>query len=708
MKPKSAPEKAHALVLLGAYYVHNPYPKTHNLSSALKLANEAADISAKAGLARTYNEAKLLTAFAYLRKFNLDSAVLVLPSLNDSTRFVLLLNLAQHTRNHDNAKNRLEKGMNYAQQALLIANKLNDTLKKVLAMKEVSCIESEKISPDAEVKLLRIVALLKELQYPYLQYIYYELAGFTYLLGSEDKAFYYSDLALRATAASKDSAGYGDFCVAHGVILAKSGEHQKSITYLKQAIEFYKIRYGNYDMTQVLRQLVDEYIKLKQFKQADSTFATLYQKYPPDNAMDSMQWLNSMGNFYRLAKRYNKAETCYLSELAIRTRNNIDPDYHAVGQLYVEAGKFRQAKFYLEKALQQVDSTTSIRTKGHLHYCLFLADSATGNYLSAMRHLRENKRWDDSMITQSKTAAIQKYQTQYETQKKEDSLRHKDDHISLLTRTNLLQDDNLRQANLVKRFTIAGIVLAGVIIVLLYRQYRNKQKSNLLIGDKNQKLERLVTEKEWLLKEVHHRVKNNLQTIMSLLELQAGSVNEDAQFALQTSQNRIYATSLLHQKLYRSDNLSSVNMEVYLNELLQHLKASLSTVQSVSITTHITPIELDVTQGVPIGLMVNEIITNAFKYAFDETIANPQITVSLTTDGHVADLVIADNGLGFQKADEVNLGLGLKLVQGLAEDIDGKATILSHEGTTVMIRFKPRHALQATIEQTEIINKAQE
>ena len=97
---------------------------------------------------------------------------------------------------------------------------------------------------------------------------------------------------------------------------------------------------------------------------------------------------------------------------------------------------------------------------------------------------------------------------------------------------------------------------------------------NHLINQKNLELEFLVEEKEWLLKEVHHRVKNNLQTIICLLESQAAYLENDALKAIETSQNRIYTMSLIHQKLYQSENIQTIDMALYISELIQYLKDS--------------------------------------------------------------------------------------------------------------------------------------
>lgn len=341
-----------------------------------------------------------------------------------------------------------------------------------------------------------------------------------------------------------------------------------------------------------------------------------------------------------------------------------------------------KARLYLDKCMAVSLLPTSPEWVARYDIS-YKVDSAEGNYRAAFYDLLKYKTQDDLLHNDVKTRQFQQLDVEYETSKKVDS-------ISLLTQKNNMQATNLRQAHLIRNITMIGIVLALAVIGLLYRQYQLKQHNNKTMAIKNEHLEHLVTEKEWLLQEVNHRVKNNLQTIVSLLELQSDSLSGDAHFALQTSQNRIYATSLLYQKLYRTENVSSVNMKVYITELVQHLQDALGSSTFVTVTLDISPIELDVSQGVPLGLIINEIITNSFKYAFGQTISYPEIVVTFAIEHGVASLVIKDNGIGFPYTGKDNFGTGLKLVKGLTGNIQGEATIVSNNGTLIKIMFLPK------------------
>ena len=198
-----------------------------------------------------------------------------------------------------------------------------------------------------------------------------------------------------------------------------------------------------------------------------------------------------------------------------------------------------------------------------------------------------------------------------------------------------------------RRLFYAGFIFLGVIILLIYLRYRNNGIKNLQLSKQKEEIDKqnvnlqklndtqtiLLNEKEWLLKEVHHRVKNNLQIINSLLVSQAAFLKDrTALKAMKESQHRVKAMSLIHQKLYNSENHSSIYMPDYINELVEYLKESFNINQKVFFQMDIDPVWLDVTKVIPLGLILNEIITNALKYAFPHS-GEDKISIQLKSEG---------------------------------------------------------------------------
>ncbi len=308
----------------------------------------------------------------------------------------------------------------------------------------------------------------------------------------------------------------------------------------------------------------------------------------------------------------------------------------------------------------------------------------TGRYKEALAMKEREHAVADSFYYGSMTQRINELKAEYELTKS----RARIEELNYISHK---RDLELENSNLEKRVTWIGVALLLVILGLLYSQYRMKQRANVEAGERNRVLQRLVTEKEWLLREVHHRVKNNLQTVVSLLETQSAYLRDDALVAIQNSQNRVYAMSLIHQKLYQTENVASINMAAYLPELVHHLRDSYNGRQRVQFRLQIDSLELNVGQSVPVALILNEAITNSIKYAFpvSDSATNTIMIDMKAGAGNQVHLVIADNGTGLP-ADFHNTHtttLGLRLMKGLTEDLNGNFDIRSDNGTVIAISF---------------------
>lgn len=231
------------------------------------------------------------------------------------------------------------------------------------------------------------------------------------------------------------------------------------------------------------------------------------------------------------------------------------------------------------------------------------------------------------------------------------------------------------------------LIILSVIIVRQVRKMKIQQKE---INQKNVSLYHLVQEKEWLLKEIHHRVKNNLHIITSLLESQAAYLQDDALTAIRDSQHRVHAMSLIHQKLYQPEKIGSdIDMPVYIHELVNYLKESFEIERRIKFHMSLEPIALDISLVVPLGLILNEAITNSVKYAFPDQ-RQGVISISIKKiAGNVIQFSVADDGIGLPGNLEIKKtkSLGLKLMKGLSEDILAMFSIENKQGTRITIEF---------------------
>ena len=202
-----------------------------------------------------------------------------------------------------------------------------------------------------------------------------------------------------------------------------------------------------------------------------------------------------------------------------------------------------------------------------------------------------------------------------------------------------------------------------------------------------------LKEKEVLLREIHHRVKNNLQVVSSLLNMQARAAKDKNTIdILFESRNRINAMALIHSQLYEGGNLSAINMKGFMDKLLvQMLQIHSVPDRKITPVVHSVDSSLPISTAVPVGLIANELVTNAFKHAFVNR-KEGKIKVSLGASGNgKISLTVSDDGVGLPEGFEINTSktLGLRVVKILAEDqLDGNLEVVSDKGTTFKVEFE--------------------
>ena len=237
------------------------------------------------------------------------------------------------------------------------------------------------------------------------------------------------------------------------------------------------------------------------------------------------------------------------------------------------------------------------------------------------------------------------------------------------------------------RIQYLGVGLIGLLLLFLgtlgYSLQRNKRTSRAL-REKN-------AENELLLKEIHHRVKNNLQTVSSLLSLQSESITDQHAFnAVQESKNRVTSIALLHQKLYQGENLAAIEMRDYFNTIGKAIVDSFGErAKDVSLRVDMRPVTLDVDTAVPVGLITNELVTNSIKHAFRRNQKGEiRITLSEEPDG-LLTLQVADNGVtgSPERADKQKEGFGSLLIRLLTTQLGGSLERQTTAGMSTVIRF---------------------
>tara|TARA_Y100001933_G_scaffold247486_1_gene280343 strand:+ start:12468 stop:15410 length:2943 start_codon:yes stop_codon:yes gene_type:complete len=244
------------------------------------------------------------------------------------------------------------------------------------------------------------------------------------------------------------------------------------------------------------------------------------------------------------------------------------------------------------------------------------------------------------------------------------------------------------------------VIVVGMYLIYLLSAYREKRQKKI-----NEQLEEIVKErtkliiqqrdeKVILLKEIHHRVKNNLQIINSLLSIQSAyTKDENALKLFDEAKNRIRAMALIHEKMYGTKDLSNINFNDYVRTLIKDLIDTYAINKKINLKINLPNIKFGIDTSIPLGLLLNEIISNSLKYAFDENIENPEIIVELFYDSKNDEylLKVGDNGVGmpreiFEKNDLPSLGM--ELIKIFVQQLDGKINMTNDNGTMYYIRFK--------------------
>lgn len=220
---------------------------------------------------------------------------------------------------------------------------------------------------------------------------------------------------------------------------------------------------------------------------------------------------------------------------------------------------------------------------------------------------------------------------------------------------------------------------------------RHRDRLEDIVADRTLELRTALSEKEVLLREIHHRVKNNMAVVSSLLNLQANKVNDvQVQMALQESQNRVRTMALIHETLYRSDSLAEVDLQSYIGGLVANLTGIFEPQPGrVNFVVDAGGVKLEVNKAVPCGLIINELVTNTLKYAFPQSTQGDVHIVARRRNGDEIELVLSDSGIGFPPELDIHTAksLGLRLIGLMVEQLHGHWKVENCDGAKTIIRW---------------------
>lgn len=383
--------------------------------------------------------------------------------------------------------------------------------------------------------------------------------------------------------------------------------------------------------------------------------------------------LNSIGRVYLDLNKPVTSEQYLLKSLRIARESNDKPGQAVIlndmARLKLMRNEFKDAALILndaEKLTRDAKLIDNLRQNLELKVNLY---KGLGDHAKALTASEELFIIKDSLLNAEKAKSLKALGINYETERKEQ-------HITLLE-----QRDKISQADLLNKKTqitsqYVGLILLFIIASLVYYNLRVVRKNKLRV--------------ETLHKELHHRVKNNLQMLSSILTLQSEQLTDKNQISVARSiESRINAMALIHRKLYHVNNSQAIEIHDYVEELIQYLTHVYGFHETrITFNIVIPTMDLDVDKVISIGLILNELISNVFKYAFVDH-QEPRLEVLIQRDGTRLLIIVGDNGIGFDSSATTtkDASFGIKMVGMLVRELRGNYSVKTEEGTQYTINI---------------------
>lgn len=562
--------------------------------------------------------------------------------------------------------------------------------------------------------------------------------------GDNEKAKFYIEESIATFSKVKYSPKSGEAINRLGIYYANTDEDSLAAQYYTKAIE---VAAQNLDTVGIIRPqvgLAALFIKMGLYDKAlGYAFDGLTMAQTIGNPRAIATLSNNIAIAFQNQEKYDSAILFFKKALAINAKTTnyetIIRNLSNIGTTYLYKHELDSASFYMNRAEGLLPKINVPRTSVYTYAALArvsnshhaykkaigYADKAIATaiendlegmsdeaYLAKVEAYKNLKMPDSALVAlekywsikqkfleESRNSSVVKIEQQFQQYKKEKEIEIKTGEIALLKKDQALGATQRNAA-------IMLAILLGLTAVLFYNRFRLKKKTsdalalnNIEIEKQKQVIEASLRDKETLLREIHHRVKNNLQIISSLLNIQSSHIqDENVLSSIREGQSRVQAMSLIHQNLYQSEHINNVDIENYLQQLVSYLSSLFERPDhDVSVTVDAPAIQFDIDTAIPLGLIVNELVSNAYKYAFDRHVKGT-IQVGIKPINEVEyELEVADNGRGFSDDFHPENGnsIGLKLVKILSRQLRGSFTSHSDHGAIFQVRFKDLRAYLA-------------
>lgn len=443
-----------------------------------------------------------------------------------------------------------------------------------------------------------------------------------------------------------------------GVCYFSQFQYNNANYYYKKSIELCRKLKLEIDLADVLvnQGITLTYLdKLPEAKRNFQQAIAIYNRQSDEEGLGPAY--NSLAKIYYEEGDLDKATRYfkYAAAIAKKYENyyNLTSSYNAVANCYLDRKDYQTAKEYALKSLNYAKESGAKERELFVHQTLSDVYFGLGEYKMAFESLSQYANMKDSIFTQEKSDALAEMQARFE--------------VKEIRLTQQIQAEKHSWQLLILIIVIFIILLISVFLFFLFR---HKKRINALLEQKYEMTQLNLEQKEFMMGEIHHRVKNNLQMVHAILDLQARDLKDpESAKLIEDSLNRINAISLIHQKLYQTDNIRAVRMDEYLRELVDdlvhHFRREVS--KQIQVRYELEDLNLDIETALPIGLIVAELVTNSCKYAFADQ-ETPEIELRLNEQGKQLVLLVADNGTG-KSGEQNGTNFGTKLIQTMSKKL---------------------------------------
>ncbi|SOE21758.1 Two-component sensor histidine kinase, contains HisKA and HATPase domains [Spirosomataceae bacterium TFI 002] len=477
-------------------------------------------------------------------------------------------------------------------------------------------------------------------------------------------------------------------------------DYKSALRYSEMVVASYEEEGNTHPLIRALVTLSNIYVQLEQPEKALNAtnkalalVADLPEKYQASESYNVRAW---RGKALRKLKRYDEAlkdfEFSWKGMQEIYGAAKVNGWKGDIGSVYFLQNKYEKAIPFLKDYIEHFKGKKVYNPEELKDHYLWLAESykTIGKPDLAYKYLSEGKDIAINALEQETVALRGELRVKYETEQKDETIS--------------TQSDLIQQQREIQWLTYAIVGLLTLILGGLFYTYRNNVNKNNQLRELNNSLEvtnvqldKRNAENELLLKEIHHRVKNNLEIVSGLLELQSSQIDDPSvQAAMLSSQNRVHSMGIIHQKLYQSEHLTSIEMRDYFVNLGENIMNSFSSDGKVKIECDMPELVLDVDTAISVGLIANELLTNAFKYAFEGK-EKGKIEITMKSNGPNDDnleLNITDDGIGKNEDSPAKgTGFGTMLIDLLTKQLNGTISYKNENGTKVSLVFNKTNHL---------------